>query len=121
MPVPRQGFTCNRVRDIVEPTTERFGNGRLRAVLRYLTANRVHLTEEGGPMNNPMENAPWWNTLFEITALPAVNAALPFVFAVILAFALVGVGRALKRGQRQPRSPRINRTRSAHEIALRTE
>jgi hypothetical protein len=42
--------------------------------------------------------------LFEIAALPAVNAALPFVLAAILAFVLVGVGRALK-GRKQPRSP----------------
>ena len=51
-------------------------------------------------MNDPMENAPWWNMLFEITALPAVNAALPFVFAAILAFALVGVVRVFKRRQK---------------------
>jgi hypothetical protein len=55
-------------------------------------------------MTNPMENAPWWNMLFEITALPAVNAALPFVFAAILAFALIGIGRVLKR-RKQSRSP----------------
>jgi hypothetical protein len=48
-------------------------------------------------MMNPMESAPWWITLFEITALPAVNAALPFVLAAILAVALIGVWRALKR------------------------
>jgi hypothetical protein len=44
-------------------------------------------------MTNPTENAPWWNLLLEIVALPAVNAALPFVFAAILAFALLAVGR----------------------------
>jgi hypothetical protein len=27
-------------------------------------------------MTKPTENAPWWNLLFEIVALPAVNAAL---------------------------------------------
>jgi hypothetical protein len=37
-------------------------------------------------MTNPTESAPWWNLLLEIVALPAVNAALPFVFAAILAF-----------------------------------
>jgi len=55
-------------------------------------------------MTNPMENAPWWNMLFEITALPAVNAVLPFVFATILALALIGVGRVLKK-RKLPRSP----------------
>jgi hypothetical protein len=54
-------------------------------------------------MTNPTENAPWWNLLFEIVALPAVNAALPVVFAAILAFALLGVGRALK-GRKQSHS-----------------
>ncbi len=48
-------------------------------------------------MSNPTENAPWWNLLFEIVALPAVNAALPFVFGAVLAVVLVGVGRALKK------------------------
>jgi hypothetical protein len=56
-------------------------------------------------MTNPMENAPWWNMLFEITAVPAVNALLPFVLVGILAFVLVGVRRVLKRRQKQPRSP----------------
>jgi len=56
-------------------------------------------------MTNPEENASWWNLLFEIAALPAVNAALPFVFATILAFALIGVGLAFK-GRKQPRSPK---------------
>ena len=37
-------------------------------------------------MTNPTGNASWWNLLLEIVALPAVNAALPFVFATILAF-----------------------------------
>jgi hypothetical protein len=55
-------------------------------------------------MSNPAENAPWWNLLVEIAALPAVNAALPFVFATILAFALIAVGRALK-GRKQRHSP----------------
>ena len=54
-------------------------------------------------MTNPAEGAPWWNLLLEIVALPAVNAALPFVFAAILAFALLGVGRALK-GRKQSHS-----------------
>jgi hypothetical protein len=56
-------------------------------------------------MTKPTENAPWWNLLFEIVALPAVNAALPFVFGAILAVALVGVGRALKR-RKQLRPPK---------------
>ena len=47
-------------------------------------------------MTNPTDDAPWWNMLFEIAALPAVNAALPFVLAAILGLALVGVGRVLK-------------------------
>ncbi len=55
-------------------------------------------------MTNPTENAPWWNLLLEIVALPAVNAVLPFVFAAILAFALLAVARALK-GRKQPHSP----------------
>jgi len=55
-------------------------------------------------MTNPTENAPWWNLLLEIVALPAVNAALPFVFAAILAFALLAVGRALK-GRKRRHSP----------------
>jgi uncharacterized integral membrane protein len=56
-------------------------------------------------MTNPMENAPWWNMLFEITAVPAVNALLPFVLVGILAFVLVGVRSVLKRRQKQSRSP----------------
>jgi hypothetical protein len=36
-------------------------------------------------MTNPTENAPWWNLLLEIVALPAVNAALPFVLPLFLA------------------------------------
>jgi hypothetical protein len=55
-------------------------------------------------MTNPTENAPWWNLLLEIIALPAVNGALPFVFATILAIALLAVGRALK-GRKQRNSP----------------
>jgi hypothetical protein len=47
-------------------------------------------------MTNPTENAPWWNLLLEIVALPAMNAALPFVCAAILAIALLDVGCALK-------------------------
>ena len=54
-------------------------------------------------MTNPTGNASWWNLLLEIVALPAVNAALPFVFATILAFALLAVGRALK-GRKQRHS-----------------
>ncbi len=60
--------------------------------------------EEGDRMANPTETAPWWNLLLEIVALPAVNAALPFVFAAILGFALLAVGRALK-GRKQRHSP----------------
>ena len=55
-------------------------------------------------MTNPAENAPWWNLLLEIVALPAVNAALPFVLAAILAFALLAVGRPLK-GRKQHHLP----------------
>jgi hypothetical protein len=52
-----------------------------------------------------MENAPWWNLLFEITALPAVNAMLPFVLAGILVVVLLALRRILKRWQNRPRSP----------------
>jgi hypothetical protein len=52
-------------------------------------------------MTNPAENAPWWNLLLEIVALPAVNAALPFVLAAILAFALLGVGRVRSKACRR--------------------
>jgi len=48
-------------------------------------------------MTNPLQNAPWWNMLFEIAALPAVNAALPFVAVAVLALALIGVGRAFRK------------------------
>ena len=43
-------------------------------------------------MTNPTENAPWWNLLLEIVALPAVNAALPFVFAEIWLLRSLPVG-----------------------------
>jgi uncharacterized integral membrane protein len=56
-------------------------------------------------MTNPMENAPWWNMLFETAALPAVNALLPFALAAILLFVFVGIRRALKLRQKQRRSP----------------
>jgi len=38
-------------------------------------------------MTNPMMNAPWWDMLFEIVALPAINVLLPFMLVGILAAA----------------------------------
>jgi hypothetical protein len=50
-------------------------------------------------MTNPMTNAPWWNLLFEIAALPAMNALLPFVAVGILALGLVALTRLFRHSQ----------------------
>ena len=52
-------------------------------------------------MTNPMSNAPWWNLIFEIAALPAVNALLPFVAVGILSLVIFAVSRAFRQPQGQ--------------------
>jgi hypothetical protein len=50
---------------------------------------------------NPLANAPWWNMLFEIAALPIINAVLPMLLAALLAVVLIALGRMFHRSHRQ--------------------
>jgi len=49
---------------------------------------------------NPLANAPWWNMLFEIAALPVVNAVLPMLLALALAVVLIALGRLFHRSHK---------------------